>query len=338
VAERLIEVIVPTRRVDSLAPVMDRDGVLAHWRVSENDDVCVWKAVVSLEASEGVLDELEERLGGEVRFRALVMTIEATVPPIVRETKSEPDEAKPAVRVPMRVSRAELYEDIAGASKVDHLYVIQVVIATVVAAIGLARDQPAIIIAAMVIAPLLGPNMALALGATLGDTALIKRSIRASVVGVSIAFGLSLGLGYLPGFDLGVGEIDARTSVGAPDVALALASGVAGTLAFTSGVGSALVGVMVAIALLPPTVVMGAMVGAGRWHDALGAGLLLGVNVVCVNLAGVVTFLLKGIGPAGWWEAERSKRASRRAIVIWVSLLAALVVMMVLHALLVVGV
>ncbi len=336
VAERLIEVVVPTRRVDSLAPVMDREGVLAHWRVSENDDVCVWKAVVSLGASEGVLDELEERLGGEPRFRAIVMTMEATVPAIARDAEaSEPaEEAAPAARVPMRVSRAELYEDIAGAAKVDHLYVIQVALATVVAAVGLARDQPAIVIAAMVIAPLLGPNMALALGSTLGDTALIKRSIRASLVGVAIAFGLSMSLGLVSGFDPSVGEIGSRTSVGVSDIALALASGVAGALAFTSGTGAALVGVMVAIALLPPTVVAGAMVGSGRWHEAMGAGLLLGVNVVCVNLAGVVTFLLKGIQPARWWEADRSKRASRRAILIWIVLLLALAGLMVARILL----
>lgn len=333
--ERLIEIVVPTRRVDSLAPVMDREGVLAHWRVSENDDVCVWKAIVDLSASEGVLDELEDRLGGEDRFRAIVMTMEATSPSIARVPAPAPDqpESKPA-RVPMRVSRAELYEDIAGASVVDHHYVIQVVLATVVAAVGLLRDQPAIVIAAMVIAPLLGPNMALALGATLGDTSLIRRSIRASLVGVSIAFGLSLGLGLVPGFDASVDEIASRTSVGAADVALALASGVAGTLAFTSGKGGALVGVMVAIALLPPTVVAGAMVGAGRWSEALGAGLLLGVNVVCVNLAGVATFLFKGIRPARWWEAERSKRASRRAILIWGALLLALVGMIALRAVL----
>ena len=51
------------------------------------------------------------------------------------------------------------------------------------------------------------------------------------------------------------------------------------------------------------------------------------VNVVCVNLAAVVTFLVQGIRPSKWWEAERSKRLTRRAITIWLAVLALLAVL-----------
>ena len=87
---------------------------------------------------------------------------------------------------------------------------------------------------------------------------------------------------------------------------------------------------MVAVALLPPTVVFGLTLGAGEGSLAYGAGMLLATNLICVNLAGVVTFVLQGVRPLTWWEADRAKRSTRVALAIWVTLLAALVVLIVL--------
>jgi hypothetical protein len=78
-----------------------------------------------------------------------------------------------------------------------------------------------------------------------------------------------------------------RTEVGLASIALALASGGAAVLSLTGNVPIALVGVMVAVALLPPTATLGLMVGDGHWGPAAGAALRLAVNVVCVNLAAI---------------------------------------------------
>jgi hypothetical protein len=43
--------------------------------------------------------------------------------------------------------------------------------------------------------------------------------------------------------------------------------------------------------------------------------------VISINLAGVATFLLQGVSPRSWWDAKRSKRMTRRALVIWIALL-----------------
>ena len=126
-------------------------------------------------------------------------------------------------------------------------------------------------------------------------------------------------------FDPFGSEIVTRTHVSLGDIVLALASGAAGALAFTSGLPSALIGVMVAVALLPPLVTCGLLLGAGHGAMATGAMLLFITNLICINLSGVATFLLHGIRPLTWWEADRAKRATRNAIVIWVLLLSALV-------------
>jgi uncharacterized membrane protein len=78
---------------------------------------------------------------------------------------------------------------------------------------------------------------------------------------------------------------------------------------------------MVAVALLPPLITLGILIGAGHWDMALGALLLLLINLICINLAGVMTFLARGIRPLTWWEADRAKKATRKAIAIWTFLL-----------------
>jgi uncharacterized membrane protein len=68
-------------------------------------------------------------------------------------------------------------------------------------------------------------------------------------------------------------------------------------------------------------------VGLGGGHQALAMGALslFLMNLICVNLSGVTTFLVQGIHPASWWEKDRAKKATRVAIGLWVALLAALV-------------
>ena len=176
----------------------------------------------------------------------------------------------------------------------------------------------------MVIAPLLGPNVALAFATTLGDGKLARNALYANAVGVLTALSLAVLLGFAFHVDPGLPAIASRTEVGLDHVLLALAAGIAGALAFTRGVPVALIGVMVAVALLPPLVVTGLLLASGKLSGALGAALLLAVNIICVNLAGVVTFLAQGIRPRNWWEAERAKKASRTALVVWVVLLGVL--------------
>ena len=109
--------------------------------------------------------------------------------------------------------------------------------------------------------------------------------------------------------------------MGPVDLVVALAAGIAGALAFTTGVPTSLVGVMVAVALLPPLVLFAMLMSTGEFGLSLGALLLFLCNVISINLAGVATFLFQGVSPRSWWQAERSKRMTRRSLAIWVGLL-----------------
>ena len=129
--------------------------------------------------------------------------------------------------------------------------------------------------------------------------------------------------------DPAIPEIASRTEVDLGCIALAMASGCAGALAFTGGLTTTVVGVMVAVALLPPLMTSGMLLASGDWKQALGALMLFLVNLICVNLAGVITFVAQGVKPRAWWEADEARKLTRWAVAIWCVLLSLLVLLIV---------
>jgi len=222
------------------------------------------------------------------------------------------------------VSREEIYNTVWQNAQVDRNYLVFVLLSTVVAALGMIADNVAVVVGAMVIAPLLGPNLALAVGVALGDEKLIGRAIVTNCVGVALALALSFAIGQVWPVNLDSDELLSRSAVGFDGMAIALASGAAAALSLVSGVSSALVGVMVAVALLPPTAAIGLFLGAGQTHLALGALMLLSVNVVCVNLAAQVVMVSRGVTPRTWFEKKKARRSSLVNGVIWLGLLVTL--------------
>lgn len=324
---RLIEVIVPVDRRDEVLDVV-RDGheqqILDIW-TDERDDCAAIRILVRSSRTERLTDDISEKFDGVEGFRLMLLAVEATVPiPEKTEDEEQPEdngENQDGQEAWDRISREELYQDIAGDSQLTPVYLVTVALSTVVAAVGLVRGDVAIIIGAMVIAPLLGPNVALALGCTLGDLGLVWRAAKTAASGIILGLLISLAAGAVIGVDPSVPAIADRTEVSWGDVALALAAGTAGALAFTTGLPAAVIGVMVAVALLPPLVVVGLLIGSGEMRLALGALVLLVTNITCINLAGVGTFFAQQIRPRQWWEAKRAKKATITAVILWLVML-----------------
>jgi uncharacterized hydrophobic protein (TIGR00341 family) len=330
----LIEIFLPNDPGSHFETMMKDHRVLGLWKDKLADEHVLIRMLVPVEETGKMLDLLEKRFSSVDGFRSVLLPVEATIPrpkPAQEESKdpAKTSQKKTEKAKPVKISREELYSDIEETTRTSWVFVAMVVLSSIVAAVGILRDNVAIIIGAMVIAPLLGPNVALSLATTLGDVELARRSIRANGVGIFTAFVFAALVGMLLNVDPSSPEIALRTYVGVGDIVLALAAGGAGTLAFTAGASSAVIGVMVAVALLPPLVTFGLLFGARLWYDALGAMLLFLVNIICINLAGVVSFLVQGIRPINWWEADRAKKATRNAIAVWSVLLLLLVIMIV---------
>lgn len=234
--------------------------------------------------------------------------------PADEEDDSEEQDEEVAVG---RIGRAELYQYTHDAADLSPTFTALVVLSTLVAAGGMLRNQTAVVIGAMMIAPLLGPSLALGLGTTLGDLSLLSRSLRANVSGGGLALVLAVVMGLLLPVDPSVNELALRTVIGLPDVVLAAAAGTAGVLSITRGQATGLVGVMVAVALLPPVVAFGLLLEAGHLGPALQAGLLTGINIVALNLAAVCTFLALGVRPRDWRDLEQARTSIRSALALW---------------------
>jgi len=319
-AQRLIQLSVRDVDREELAAYCEPARIVSVSLDAWSEGLLQVQMVVSTDDSEAVMDRLQQVFASRENFQLSLLPLEAT-PPRPAVEHPPPAQAKAATR---RISREELYQEVSAALRVRSTFVTMVLLSSLVAAIGLYRDDTAILIGAMVIAPLLGPNVALALAATLGDDRLAWQAVKANALGVLLSLLVAASFGALLQVDPGMSAFLQRSQINGGDLLLALASGAAGALAFTTGLPSALIGVMVAVALMPPLVAFGMLLGGGHPAASLRPLLLLAANVICLNLAGVVTFVAKGIRPRTWWEAERARVATRRAYFVWGALLLAL--------------
>ncbi len=325
-ALRLIRIIVPEDERPALESLVREDEAADPVALLRTEDGrLVADILVPVEESEALMDRVEERFGDHEGFRLVVLQTQAVLP---REEEPEPppdDEAEGAEEPARdRISREELYADVTDGLRISPTFLAMAGLAAVVAAVGLLRNDVAVIVGAMVIAPLLRPNVALALATTLADRKLAWQAALTNAAGSALALTLAVAIGMLVAVDPAIPALANRSAIDYQSLILALAAGAAGSLAFTRGLAGAVIGVMVAVALLPPLVAAGLLLGAGHFHAATGAFLLTAGNLVSINLAGVVTFLLQGIRPRSWWEAERAKRATLWAAILWLVLLLAL--------------
>ena len=277
--------------------VVAEDGMQQMWMLVSDDKL------------QTVLDALQNLLSAQPAAHIVVLPVDMSLPKPDEEERKQEDAATAA--------REALYEGVEKDVRLDLNFVVLVILSSLVAAIGLMTNNVAVVIGAMVIAPLLGPNLALSLGTALGDLSLIWKSVQTLAAGLLLAVAVPAVIGMSWPSDITSHELVLRTDVGIDSAALALASGAAAALSLTTGLSSVLVGVMVAVALLPPAAALGLMLGNGNIALATGSGLLLVVNVVCVNLASKIVFDLKGIRPRGWVEKEKAKRAKVVYILAW---------------------
>ena len=324
---KIIEVITETGHLDTIVGIAEQHELYYHLGPEDETGQRAIRLLVGPEKRQTVLDALQNILGSSETSRIIVIPTEVVLP-----RRKEEDKEERATEKSTAATREELYHQIEKGSRLDSTYLLLVLLSTIVATIGLIEDNVAVVIGAMVIAPLLGPNIALALAGALGDTGLAWQSLRCSLAGLAVAMACAMLIGLLWPVNIESQELIARTDVGLDGIALALASGAAAVLSLTTGLSSVLVGVMVAVALLPPTATMGLMLGSGQYGLAMGAGLLLTTNVVCVNLAAKLVFLAKGVKPRTWLEKRKARQSMITYMIFWLSLLLIIIAIIALRA------
>ncbi|MFF5993845.1 TIGR00341 family protein [Lysinibacillus sp. KU-BSD001] len=208
-----------------------------------------------------------------------------------RETILEPKKKKYQLDY---FTRETITEKISKDSQPDTYYYIMVVLSCTVATYGLLSNSTAVIIGAMLIAPLMNPILGSGLALITGNNPLLKVTIKAEFIGAVIAVALSTFLTLLlPVSDL-TSEVLARTAPTLIDLIIALTSGAAGAYAICYRAGATLPGVAIATALMPPLCVVGITLAKQEYHLAGGALLLFIANMVAINVIAMIIFQFAG--------------------------------------------
>lgn len=196
-------------------------------------------------------------------------------------------------------------------------FVVLMVFASTIAATGVVADSTAVVVGAMLIAPLMNPLMGAALSLVMGWPNRLARSALIALVGVAIAItvGLLVGLAEFVVVDtLTNSQIVSRTSPTIVDLVIAVAAGVAGAYGWSRpDVSNSLPGVAIAIALVPPLTVVGISWSQGDFDSGNGALLLFATNAIAIVVVGGVVFLLTGVAPLE--KAAENQKRVRTALV-----------------------
>lgn len=178
-------------------------------------------------------------------------------------------------------------------------FFVLITLAATIATLGLLQDSAAVIIGAMLVAPLMSPIAAVAMGIAEGDAHLMRVSAEAALKGIVVAIVVGMVITLISPDPQGAGQILGRTQPNLLDLGVALASGAAAGYALSrKEVSAALPGVSISVALVPPLCVVGFGLATTQFDVAGGAFLLFVTNVIAIILAAAVVFLLQGFRPA----------------------------------------
>jgi uncharacterized hydrophobic protein (TIGR00271 family) len=218
-------------------------------------------------------------------------------------------------------AQVEAYREVRNGARAGADFYVLIALAAAIAALGLQMNSPAVIIGAMIIAPLMSAIFGVSMGVVQGDAQLLLRSISTTLRGTGLAIVIGALVSWIVPQDQITPEILGRTQPTLMDLSVALISGLAGAYAqCRRNVLGAVAGVAIAVALVPPLATIGIGLSIGSGSIAWGALLLFITNLSAITFAGSVVFLFFGFRP----DPGRRIRVFARALVGVLVLLAAI--------------
>ena len=220
-----------------------------------------------------------------------------------------------------REQRVDLVDSVQSSAAWTFDFLALMVLSTVIAGIGLIQNSAAVVIGAMLVAPLMTPLLGLGMALVQGNPVLARLALRSLGYGIGVALlvGVLLGFGT-GGFEEPTREMLGRGGPGLLDIFVAFAGGLAAAYASSRpSLIAALPGVAIAAALVPPIATAGLSLSLGQFQLAIGALLLFGINMVTIILAAMV-----GLWAVGFRSGKKTSRwtaAGGSAVVVAVILL-----------------
>ncbi len=183
-------------------------------------------------------------------------------------------------------------------ARMTSAYLLLMVLSTMLATLGLFLNSPAVVIGAMVLAPLMSPIISLSMGLQRSNSELSRQAFSTLLTGILIALSLSAAMAYVFPVHTITHEIAGRLTPSILDLLVAVIAGIAGAYAHSrENVAKSLPGVAIAVALVPPLCVAGIGLGWMNREVFLGAMLLYITNLAGIILAAGITFMVLGFAP-----------------------------------------
>ncbi|APW97222.1 DUF389 domain-containing protein [Halobiforma lacisalsi AJ5] len=325
---RHIQVTIPTGKRRAVLESLDEEGIdyVVTDETSSRDYDAVVFFPVPTNAVEPVLDSLRN-VGVAEESYTVVVDAETVASRQFDELQEE--YATESVEEE-QISRQELLTQANELTPAFSVFLAMTLISAVVATVGLLLDSPAVVVGSMVIAPLIGPALSTSIGTVVNDRDVFATGMRYQFVGVAGGIAAAAVVAWLiqstllvpPGIE--ITEIDEVSERIAPELLLlpvALGAGAAGVLSLATGFSIAIVGVMIAAALVPPMAAAGIALAWGLPVAALGSTVLVLVNLLGVNLAGLVTLRYLGYRPGSWFEISTAQRQFVKQIAVFVTVI-----------------
>jgi uncharacterized hydrophobic protein (TIGR00271 family) len=215
--------------------------------------------------------------------------------------------------------RTDAYVRIRRGARADTGFYLLIACSAIIASFGLMLNSGAVVIGAMLVAPLMYPIVATGLAIVQGDPRFLKLALGTSLRGVALAIFVSVLIGFLNINDFLTTELMARTQPNLFDLGVAIFSGIAGAYALChSDAAGALPGVAIAAALVPPLGTVGIAFSMGLYAESFGALLLFFTNFVAMSVATASVFLVLGFRPTLTKKDRRAiqARSVRAALVL----------------------
>jgi uncharacterized hydrophobic protein (TIGR00271 family) len=195
--------------------------------------------------------------------------------------------------------------DLLSESVLDPIYVILIIGSCAIATFGLLANSTAVIIGAMIIAPLMLPIRGLAFGALQGNVLLFRQGMFTVIAGTLLSIVIAFCIGILIRLPSYGSEVLARSAPNLLDLGIAVAAGgISGYAKVEPKVSGSLAGTAIAVALMPPLCVIGLGLAQASWSLSLGATLLYFTNLLGITLSCMLVFLL-----AGYASLHRARKA-----------------------------
>ncbi|PSP98769.1 TIGR00341 family protein [Halobacteriales archaeon QS_5_70_17] len=327
---RLVQVAIPEGNRDAVLEILDDRGI--DYVVSDETSDRDYEATVTFPLPISAVEEVLTSLRG-AGVAKNGYTIITEVETVVSKRFEELSEEYAEEGDEDRIAREELQAKAQGLSSSTPNYVTLTLVSAIVATAGLLLDSPATVVGSMVIAPLIGPALSASVGTVVDDDELFKRGVKLQFLGVVLSvvaatlFAVAVRtIGVVPPTldPTTIGEIEERLAPNVLSLAVALGAGVAGIVSLTAGVSTALVGVMIAVALIPPAATIGIAIAWQLPGAAIGSSVLTLVNLLSINLAALAVLWYQGYHPEPIFRRADARSATIKRLVVLVGAVALL--------------